>query len=83
MAPRPPPAQPPALIATVNDLSTVGVDFKSLTEGIDTTTPSGRLTFHLFGALAEFERESSSENALLRASPRPALAVVAVAGPER
>ena len=45
------------LIATVNDLATAGVGFKSLTEGIDTTTPSGRLTFHLFGALAEFERE--------------------------
>jgi DNA invertase Pin-like site-specific DNA recombinase len=45
------------LIATVNDLAATGVGFQSLTEGIDTTTPSGRLTFHLFGALAEFERE--------------------------
>ena len=45
------------LIATVNDLAAAGVGFQSLTEGIDTTTPSGRLTFHLFGALAEFERE--------------------------
>ena len=45
------------LIATVNDLAAAGVGFRSLTEGIDTTTPSGRLTFHLFGALAEFERE--------------------------
>ncbi len=45
------------LIATVNDLAAAGVGFQSLTERIDTTTPSGRLTFHLFGALAEFERE--------------------------
>lgn len=34
-----------------------GVDFVSLTEGIDTTTAQGKLTFHIFGALAEFERE--------------------------
>ena len=45
------------LIATVNDLAAAGVGFKSVTEGVDTTTPAGRLTFHLFGALAEFERE--------------------------
>ena len=31
--------------------------FCSLTEQIDTTTPSGRLIFHVFGALAEFERD--------------------------
>jgi DNA invertase Pin-like site-specific DNA recombinase len=43
------------LIATVTDLSARDIGFRSLTEGIDTTTPAGRLIFHVFGALAEFE----------------------------
>jgi len=43
------------LIATVTDLRARQIGFRSLTEGIDTTTPAGRLIFHLFGALAEFE----------------------------
>lgn len=34
-----------------------GVGFRSLGESIDTTTPTGRLIFHVFGSLAEFERE--------------------------
>jgi DNA invertase Pin-like site-specific DNA recombinase len=34
-----------------------GVEFRSLTEGIDTTTPAGRFYFHILGALAEMERE--------------------------
>jgi DNA invertase Pin-like site-specific DNA recombinase len=41
----------------VNDLHERGVAFVSLTESIDTDTPGGRLVFHVFGALAEFERE--------------------------
>ena len=45
------------LIDTVNDLQERGVGFKSLTESIDTTTSGGKLVFHIFGALAEFERE--------------------------
>jgi DNA invertase Pin-like site-specific DNA recombinase len=44
------------LIATVRQLEERGVGFRSLTEQIDTTTPGGRLIFHVFGALAEFER---------------------------
>jgi DNA invertase Pin-like site-specific DNA recombinase len=45
------------LIDTLTDLDTRGVGFKSLTENIDTTTPGGKLIFHIFGALAEFERD--------------------------
>lgn len=45
------------LIETVNTLHDRGVGFKSLTENIDTTTPTGKLVFHFFGALAEFERD--------------------------
>lgn len=45
------------LIDTVNELNDRGVGFKSLQEGMDTSTPGGKLIFHVFGALAEFERE--------------------------
>ena len=45
------------LIDTVTDLQEKGIEFKSLTEAIDTTTSGGKLVFHIFGALAEFERE--------------------------
>jgi DNA invertase Pin-like site-specific DNA recombinase len=45
------------LIETLLALDTRGIGFQSLTESIDTTTPGGKLVFHLFGALAEFERE--------------------------
>jgi DNA invertase Pin-like site-specific DNA recombinase len=47
----------PHLIDTVTSLGRRGVGFKSLTEGMDTSTPNGRLVFHIFGALAEFERD--------------------------
>jgi DNA invertase Pin-like site-specific DNA recombinase len=45
------------LIDTITELNARGVGFKSLTENIDTTTSGGKLVFHIFGALAEFERE--------------------------
>ncbi len=45
------------LIDTMTELNDQGVGFRSLTENIDTTTPGGRLVFHLFAALAEFERD--------------------------
>jgi DNA invertase Pin-like site-specific DNA recombinase len=46
----------PHLITTMTDLEEQGIGFKSLTENIDTTTSGGKLIFHIFGALAEFER---------------------------
>ena len=45
------------LIETITALHNRGVGFKSLTEQIDTTTSGGKLIFHIFGALAEFERD--------------------------
>ena len=45
------------LIETITDLHNRGIGFISLTEAIDTTTPGGKLIFHIFGALAEFERD--------------------------
>lgn len=44
------------LLAIVNMLKDQQVAFRSLTEGMDTTTPSGELLFHVFGALAQYER---------------------------
>ena len=45
------------LIDLVNKLEKKKAGFKSLTENIDTTTSGGRLIFHIFGSLAEFERD--------------------------
>lgn len=45
------------LLATVAELEGRSIGFRSLTENIDTTTPSGRLIFHIFGALGQFERD--------------------------
>ncbi|MBA3506476.1 MAG: recombinase family protein, partial [Betaproteobacteria bacterium] len=44
------------LIETVERLEAMGVGFQSVTEAIDTTTSGGKLVFHIFAALAEFER---------------------------
>jgi DNA invertase Pin-like site-specific DNA recombinase len=44
------------LIETVELLENRGIGLRSLTEAIDTTTAGGKLVFHVFGALAEFER---------------------------
>lgn len=51
----------PHLLATVGDLKARGVAFRSLTEQMDTTTPQGEFLFHVFGALAQFERSLIQE----------------------
>jgi DNA invertase Pin-like site-specific DNA recombinase len=45
------------LVDTVTGLADRGIGFRSLQEAIDTTTPGGKLVFHVFAALAEFERD--------------------------
>ncbi len=52
------------LIDTVADLEGRQVGLQSLTEKIDTSTPGGRLIFHVFGALAEFERDLIRERTM-------------------
>jgi DNA invertase Pin-like site-specific DNA recombinase len=47
----------PHLIELLKGLKERGIEFVSLTEQIDTTTPGGKLIFHMMGALAEFERD--------------------------
>lgn len=64
----------PHLIETVAALEGRGVGFRSITEAIDTTTPGGRLVFHLFGALGQFERD------LIKERTRAGLAAAAARG---
>ena len=52
------------LIQIVNELNEKGIGFRSLQENMDTTTSGGKLIFHLFGALAEFERDIIRERTL-------------------
>jgi DNA invertase Pin-like site-specific DNA recombinase len=52
------------LVELIHDLDCRGVGFRSLTEMIDTTSAGGRLIFHIFGALAEFERSLIRERTL-------------------
>jgi DNA invertase Pin-like site-specific DNA recombinase len=54
------------LIDLVGELEGRGVGFRSLKESLDTTTAGGRLIFHVFGALAEFEREIIRERTMAR-----------------
>ena len=52
------------LIDTITELDQAGVAFKSLQESLDTSSTGGKLVFHIFGALAEFERELIRERTL-------------------
>jgi len=49
------------LLEIVANLEEKGIGFRSLTENIDTTTSTGKLIFHIFGALSEFERNLIKE----------------------
>lgn len=64
----------PHLIETVTALEKRNVGFRSITEAIDTTTSGGRLVFHLFGALGQFERD------LIQERTRAGLAAAAARG---
>src|SRR5438128_578112 len=52
------------LITLLEDLQALGVAFVSLAEGIDATTPAGKLQMHILGAIAEFEPERVRERVL-------------------
>ena len=52
------------LIETVQALEQRGIELRSLKENIDTTTPTGKLMFHMMAALAEFERDVIRERTL-------------------
>jgi DNA invertase Pin-like site-specific DNA recombinase len=51
------------LVETMNLLAERKIAFRSLSENIDTTTPTGKLMFHIFAAIAEFERDVIRERA--------------------
>jgi len=52
------------LVSLIHQFEKDGVHFKSLTEGIDTTTTVGRFTFNIFGSLAQFERDMIRERSV-------------------
>ena len=56
--------QSASIIDTIDELHQRGCGFRSITESIDTTTAGGRLIFHIFGALAEFERSIIRERTI-------------------
>ncbi|EOW9288093.1 recombinase family protein [Vibrio cholerae] len=52
------------LVELINELESRQIGFRSVTEAIDTTTAGGRLVFHIFGALAEFEHNLIRERTI-------------------
>jgi DNA invertase Pin-like site-specific DNA recombinase len=62
------------LVNALEDFRALGMDFISLHEGVDTSTPNGRLIFGIFASIADFERE------LIRDRVRPGLAAVRAKG---
>jgi len=58
------------LIEVIADLENRQIGFQSLTENIDTTSPTGKLIFHIFGSLAEFERGLIRERVKARTGGR-------------
>lgn len=52
------------LLSIINRLKQEQVSFRSITEGMDTTTASGELLFHIFGALAQYERTLTQERVM-------------------
>ncbi len=49
------------LVDSLEEFRALGIDFVSYTEGVDTTTPTGQLLFHIVGAVAQFERDLIAE----------------------
>jgi DNA invertase Pin-like site-specific DNA recombinase len=62
------------LVNALEDFRSLGIDFVSLHEGVDTSTPNGRLVFGIFASIAEFERE------LIRSRVRSGLAAARAKG---
>ena len=78
----------PHLLTVAADLDARGIELRSLTEAIDTTTAGGRLVFHVFAAVAQFERALAGERSAAgvaaaraagRSPGRPKLPVATVA----
>lgn len=64
----------PDLIRVVNEIHSAGAEFQSLQDKVDTSSPHGKLVFHLFASIAEFERD------LIRERTRAGLAAARARG---
>jgi len=52
------------LLAMAKEFESLGVDLVTIDQAVDTTTPAGRLLFHMLGAIAEFERDPIRERVI-------------------